>query len=111
MNKYINKEAGKNAISSYKRAFNIYKKAEEEDNKNYNKKYTNSQKIIQISKKCGRKEPVFLMPIIESARGILHAFEIASASKNNVAIAIGLEDYTADIGIERTNEGKEFLKE
>ena len=67
------------------------------------------KKIIQISKKCGRKEPVFLMPIIESARGILHAFEIASASKNNVAIAIGLEDYTADIGIERTNEGKESL--
>lgn len=67
------------------------------------------EKIMEISKKCGRKEPVYLMPILESASGILNAFEIANASKNNVAMAIGLEDYTADIGVERTNEGKESL--
>ena len=30
MNKYINKEIGKNAISSYKRAFNIIQKAEKD---------------------------------------------------------------------------------
>ena len=65
--------------------------------------------IIEISKKCGREDDVYLMPILESATGILNAFEIANASKNNVGIAIGLEDYTADIGVERTNEGKESL--
>ena len=64
-------------------------------------------KIAEISKKCGRKDPVFLMPILESARGILNAFAIATASPNNVALAIGLEDYTADIGTQRTLEGKE----
>tara|TARA_B110000438_G_scaffold298290_1_gene346253 strand:- start:74 stop:1282 length:1209 start_codon:yes stop_codon:yes gene_type:complete len=67
------------------------------------------KQIIQISKKCGRKEPVYLMPILESAKGILNAFEIASSTKNNVALAIGLEDYTADIGVERSIEGKESL--
>jgi citrate lyase subunit beta/citryl-CoA lyase len=47
------------------------------------------------------------MPIIESALGALKAFEIASSSKNICALAVGLEDYTADIGVQRTNEGKE----
>lgn len=50
---------------------------------------------------------VFMMPIIESALGVEKAFEIASASENVVAMAIGLEDYTADIGAQRTNEANE----
>ena len=66
-------------------------------------------KIQNIRKDCGRKEPVYLMPILESAKGILNSLEIARASKNNVAIAIGLEDYTADIGVQRTNQGRESL--
>ena len=66
-------------------------------------------KIQQIRKDCGRKEPVFLMPILESTTGILNSLEIAKASKSNVAIAIGLEDYTADIGVQRTNKGHESL--
>ena len=66
-------------------------------------------KIQNLRKDCGRKEPVYLMPILESAKGILNSLEIAKASKNNVAIAIGLEDYTADIGVERTNQGRESL--
>jgi citrate lyase subunit beta/citryl-CoA lyase len=63
--------------------------------------------ISQISERVGRKEPVYLMPILESAKGILNAYEIASASNNNVALAIGLEDYTADIGTTRSLEGTE----
>ena len=47
------------------------------------------------------------MPIVESALGVIRAYEIASASPNVVALAIGLEDYTADIGTERTREGRE----
>ncbi|MFH2031468.1 MAG: aldolase/citrate lyase family protein, partial [Bacteroidota bacterium] len=53
------------------------------------------------------KEEVFFMPIIESAKGVLNSFEIATASNNNCSLAIGLEDYTADIGTQRTNEGTE----
>ncbi len=65
------------------------------------------KKIAEICKECGRKTPVFLMPIIESGRGVLKALEIAEASPNNVALAIGLEDYTADLGVPRTEEGRE----
>ena len=65
--------------------------------------------IQSICNKYGRKRPVYLMPILESATGILNSLAIAKASKNNVAIAIGLEDYTADIGVQRTNEGRESL--
>ncbi|MEI7706097.1 MAG: citrate lyase acyl carrier protein [Deltaproteobacteria bacterium] len=50
-----------------------------------------------------------LMPIIESALGCFNALAIASASPSVVALTIGLEDYTADIGTERTREGKESL--
>jgi citrate lyase subunit beta/citryl-CoA lyase len=54
-------------------------------------------------------DPVLLMPIIESARGVLNAGEIASASSNAVALTIGLEDYTADLGVQRTEHGAESL--
>jgi citrate lyase subunit beta/citryl-CoA lyase len=52
---------------------------------------------------------VFLMPIIESALGVENAFQIATASKLVVAMAIGLEDFTADLGVPRTEEGRESL--
>jgi citrate lyase subunit beta/citryl-CoA lyase len=49
----------------------------------------------------------YFMPIIESAFGVIKAYEIASASKSICALTIGLEDYAADIGTQRTNEGRE----
>jgi citrate lyase subunit beta/citryl-CoA lyase len=49
----------------------------------------------------------WIMPIIESALGVINAYAIASASPNIVALAIGLEDYTADLGTRRTAEGTE----
>ncbi len=64
-------------------------------------------KIHEIAQRWGRKDPVYLMPILESGRGILKALEIAEASENTVALAIGLEDYTADIGVQRTLDGRE----
>jgi citrate lyase subunit beta / citryl-CoA lyase len=63
--------------------------------------------IAGIKKNLNLKNQVFLMPIIESALGIEKAFEIANGSDNVVAMAIGLEDYTADLGVSRTVEGKE----
>jgi citrate lyase subunit beta/citryl-CoA lyase len=47
------------------------------------------------------------MPIVESALGAVRAYEIATACDNIVALTIGLEDYTADIGVPRTREGRE----
>ena len=54
-------------------------------------------------------ETIYLMPIIESALGVIKAYEIATASEKVCALAIGLEDYTADIGTQRTNEGRESI--
>jgi citrate lyase subunit beta/citryl-CoA lyase len=70
---------------------------------------TVDEKVRQIKKKAGQTETVFLMPIIESAKGIENAYEIATAASSVVALAIGLEDYTADLGVQRTKEGRESL--
>jgi len=61
-----------------------------------------------IDKLTGSHE-VYLMPIIESAVGIELAFDIACSAENIVAMAIGLEDYTADLGVSRTASGDESL--
>lgn len=53
--------------------------------------------------------PVWLMPIIESAIGVENAFLIARASPSVVALTIGLEDYTADLGVVKTPDGAESL--
>ncbi len=65
--------------------------------------------IEKLRKKHGFDYPIYYMPIIESALGVEKSFEIATASKNNVSMAIGLEDFTADLGVKRTNEGLESL--
>ena len=52
-------------------------------------------------------QAVYLMPMVESALGVIRAYEIAAATDSVVGLAIGLEDYTADIGAARTKEGRE----
>jgi citrate lyase subunit beta/citryl-CoA lyase len=66
-----------------------------------------NKRIDAIRTAHGLDSPVWLMPIIESARGVIKAYEIAAAADNVVALAIGLEDYTADLGTKRTAEGTE----
>jgi len=63
-------------------------------------------KISEIQGKH-KNEQIYLLPIIESPLGLMNAFYIATASENIVAMAIGLEDYTASLGVKRTKEGKE----
>ncbi len=66
--------------------------------------------IKQNTKSAINKDKeIYLMPIIESALGVENAYQIATSSKNIVAMAIGLEDFTADIGVQRTKEAKESL--
>ena len=52
---------------------------------------------------------VKLMPIIESAYGILQVDKIAIGCDRIVGISPGGEDLTADLGAERTTEGEELL--
>ena len=63
---------------------------------------------IRLVKECTPiANDIFLMPIIESSKGVLNAAEIAGSAKNIIALTIGLEDYTADLGVKRTLEGDE----
>ena len=63
--------------------------------------------IREISTSCRLDRPVWLMPILESALGIENAFSIVSASERISALTIGLEDYTADLGVVKTTQGDE----
>ena len=64
-------------------------------------------RIAELRAAHGVSHEIVLMPIIESALGAWRAYEVATASPEVVALAIGLEDYTADIGAQRTDEGRE----
>ncbi|HYM07493.1 MAG TPA: aldolase/citrate lyase family protein, partial [Terriglobales bacterium] len=65
--------------------------------------------IDELKGRYGITRPIWLMPILESALGIENACAIAQVSKNVVALTIGLEDYTADLGVAKTAEGRESL--
>jgi citrate lyase subunit beta/citryl-CoA lyase len=67
------------------------------------------RRIAEIKADYGITRPVWLMPIVESALGIENAFSIATASPQIVALTIGLEDYTADLGVVKTLAGKESI--
>ncbi len=66
-------------------------------------------RIAEIKAEYGVTRPIWLMPILESALGIENAFAIAKASDKIVALTIGLEDYTADLGVVKTSTGAESL--
>ena len=57
---------------------------------------------------AGAAADFHLCPFIESARGIVHAAAIASATPRVVAVALGSEDLAADMGIRRTKGGAEL---
>jgi len=63
--------------------------------------------IAEIKERNGIVRPIWIMPILESALGIENAFAVATASENVAALTIGLEDYTADLGVAKTAEGRE----
>ncbi|MBN1434551.1 HpcH/HpaI aldolase/citrate lyase family protein [Candidatus Fermentibacterales bacterium] len=66
-----------------------------------------SRRIARIGKRCGRHEKIWLMPIVESPLGVLDALEIAGASPSNVALTIGLQDLSAEMGVMPTDHGRE----
>ena len=68
-----------------------------------------SQRIAAIKADYGITRSIWLMPILESALGIENAFAIAGASEKIAALTIGLEDYTADLGVVKTASGAESL--
>ena len=59
--------------------------------------------------KAGGETDVWLMPIVETCRGMFKAHKIARASDRVVALTWGLEDYIADLGGTKTAAGFESL--
>jgi citrate lyase subunit beta/citryl-CoA lyase len=77
-------------------------------------KCENAEQVIAVDEEVAKlkkinkiKNDTWLMPIIESALGVINAYSIAASSTNVCSLAMGLEDYTADIGAQRTIEGTE----
>ena len=66
-------------------------------------------KMSEALARIGSDRPLWLMPILESALGIENAFAIATASPRVCALTIGLEDYTADLGVVKSASGAESL--
>ena len=77
------------------------------------------QTVQEIAEICGLIEPLEqkaglaagrlkLIPWIESAKAIINAYEICSSSKRIIAVAFGAEDFTNDMGIERTDDDSEI---
>jgi len=70
-----------------------------------------AEKIIgELERKRGL-EPgsITLIPTIETAKGVVNAYEIASSSKRVVAIGFGAVDFTRDMGVSLSKEGTELF--
>lgn len=57
----------------------------------------------------GARDPRVLYPIIETARGVLSAAEIAHADARIAGLIFGAEDLTAELQVPRTVDGEELL--
>lgn len=65
--------------------------------------------VADAINRAAPKKQVAILPMIETAKGILQAYEVASASPMVDAITFGGEDFTQDIGATRTKAGKEIF--
>jgi len=79
-------------------------------------KVEHPQQVLEVERRTdavlsahGLDRDVWLMAIVETAQGIENVFAIATATSRLVGMTIGLEDYTADLGVVRTVEGHESL--
>lgn len=52
---------------------------------------------------------ISLIPLIETPKGVLKAYEIASARERVIAIAFGAVDFTRELGTTISKEGKEIF--
>lgn len=68
------------------------------------------REIARIEREAGI-EPgsTGMMAAIESAKGVLHAYEIATSSKRLVGIALGAEDYVTDLRTTRSDGTELFF--
>lgn len=65
--------------------------------------------IEKVEKEIGCVGRTKIMAAIESALGVVNAYAIAKASSRMMGIALGAEDYCANLKTQRTPEGIELL--
>ena len=65
--------------------------------------------ILKVEKEIGCEGRTQIMAAIESTKGIINAYAIATASKRMMGIALGAEDYCANLKTQRTPSGDELL--
>jgi len=65
--------------------------------------------IERVESELGCVGRTKIMAAIESALGVVNAYSIATASKRMMGIALGAEDYCANLKTQRTPEGTELL--
>lgn len=66
------------------------------------------EEILRVEKKLGCEGRTLIMAAIESALGIVNAYDIATASKRMMGIALGAEDYCANLKTQRSQNGDEL---
>ena len=65
--------------------------------------------ILKVEEEIGCPGRTRIMAAIESALGVVNAYAIATASSRMMGIALGAEDYSANLKTQRTPEGAELL--
>ena len=69
-------------------------------------------KIISNLEKKRKLKPIFVIPSIESAEGVVNTYDIASSNKRIPAVVFGVFDLLNDMGIEYTKqpEGAKYAR-
>lgn len=70
-------------------------------------KVESREDIEQLNKQLLSEQKI--IPLIETASGVIHAYTIACSSKNIERLAFGAVDYCLDLGISLTKDGAELL--
>ena len=65
--------------------------------------------IEKVEREIGCLGRTQIMAAIESTLGVINAYDIAVASKRMMGIALGAEDYSANLKTQRSPEGMELL--
>jgi citrate lyase subunit beta/citryl-CoA lyase len=74
--------------------------------------------VVALSRELAKAEQAvgaplgstWIMPIVETAKGVLHAEEIAAADPRVAVVAFGAEDFTRDVGARRTPDALLFAR-
>ncbi|MBR1889981.1 MAG: citrate (pro-3S)-lyase subunit beta [Alloprevotella sp.] len=67
------------------------------------------REVEKVEREIGCLGRTQIMAAIESALGVVNAYAIATASPRMMGIALGAEDYCANLKTQRTPEGSELL--